>query len=71
MMIEKKSLSVYNNEYGSKYKNGTHWWSFLNLHLRKFFFFNLTVFGLRDLKNSSSTAIEKLLPKFYSESKNF
>ena len=51
-------------------KNGIHWWSFLNLHPRKEFFY-LTVLGLRDLKNSSWTTIEKLSTKFYSESNNF
>ena len=42
-----------------------------SIYIRENKFYYLTVLGLRDLKNSSSTTIEKLLTKFYSESKNF
>ena len=70
MMIEKNRYPFILMNTDRSNKKGTYWWSFLNLHPRKEIFLYLTIFGLRDLKNSSSMAIEKLLAKFYSESKN-
>ena len=69
MMIEKNRYPFIIMNMGQSNKNGTHWWSFFDLHPRKEIFY-LTVLALRDLKNSSSTTIEKLLTKFYLESKN-
>ena len=70
MMIEKNCYSFIIMNTDRSNKNGMHWWSFL-IYIREKKFFYLTVLALRDLKNSSSTMIEKLLTKFYLESKNF
>ena len=42
-----------------------------SIYIQEKRFFYLTVLGFRDLKNSSTKTIEKLLTKFYLESKNF
>ena len=69
-MIEKNHYPFIIMNTDQSNKNGMHWQSFLNLHLRtKSFLFN--ILGSKDLKNSSLRTIEKLLTKFYSESKNF
>ena len=70
MMIEKNRYPFIIMNTDRSNKNGTHWWSFLDLHERKeIFLFDILV--LKGLKNSLLTMTEIFLIKFYLELKNF
>ena len=69
MMIEKNRYQFIIMNTDCSGKNGTHWWRFLNLHERKFFFY-LVVLVLKGLKSSLLTMTETFLIKFYLELKN-
>ena len=70
MMIEKNRYPFIIMNTDRCDKNGTHWWSFLDLQKEKKFFY-LIVLVLKGLKSSLLTMTETFLIKFYLELKNF
>ena len=69
MMIEKNRYPFIIMNTDRSNKNGTHWWSFLDLHKKKKFFY-LIVLDLKVLKSLLLTMTEIFLMKFYLELKN-